>query len=62
MFRIKNKKKKIKLKVVFFVNTTMSNTHLLGYQVRLKFQLTQHSRDEQLMRSLVRYFDCGNLY
>jgi hypothetical protein len=25
----------------------------------LKFQLTQHSRDEQLMRSLVEYLGCG---
>ena len=27
--------------------------------VRLVFQLTQHTRDEQLMRSLIEYFDCG---
>ena len=26
----------------------------------LKFQITQHGRDEQLMRSLVDYLDCGN--
>ena len=25
----------------------------------MRFQLTQHIRDEQLMRSLVEYFDCG---
>ena len=30
--------------------------------VKLIFQLTQHNRDEQLMRSLIEYFDCGNLY
>jgi hypothetical protein len=30
--------------------------------VKLIFQLTQHTRDEQLMRSLIEYFDCGNLY
>jgi len=50
------------VKVVFFVNITKSNTHSPGYQVRLRFQLTQHCRDEQLMKSLVEYFDCGNLY
>lgn len=28
----------------FFVNTTKSKTHSSGYQVRLRFQLTQHGR------------------
>ncbi|GAA5121426.1 hypothetical protein GCM10023339_38340 [Alloalcanivorax gelatiniphagus] len=27
--------------------------------VRLAFQLTQHIRDEQLIRSLIEYFDAG---
>lgn len=26
------------------------------------FVLTQHSRDEQLMKSLVKYFGCGQYY
>ena len=39
-----------------------SKTHSLGMQVILKFQLTQHSRDEQLMKSLIKFFDCGNIY
>ena len=30
--------------------------------MKLVFQLTQHSRDEQLMTSLIEYFDCGNVY
>jgi len=34
----------------------------LGFQVQLVFQLTQHSRDEQLMRSLVEYVGCGKYY
>lgn len=34
----------------------------VGFSVRLAFILTQHSRDELLMRSLVDYFDCGNIY
>lgn len=31
-------------------------------QVLLRFKLTQHLRDEQLMRSLVDYLDCGKIY
>ena len=27
----------------------------------LVFQLTQHSRDEQLMKSLIEYLECGNV-
>jgi hypothetical protein len=33
-----------------------------GFQVLLIFKLTQHLRDEQLMRSLVDYLGCGNVY
>ena len=39
-----------------------SKNNKLGFQVRLSFQLTQHSRDELLMRSLVEYLNCGNIY
>jgi len=38
-----------------------SKTHSVGFKVILVFQLTQHSRDEKLMRSLIEYFDCGNI-
>jgi len=31
----------------------------LGYQVWLKFQITQHSKDELLMKSFVSYLGCG---
>ena len=31
-------------------------------QVLLRFKLTQHLRDEQFMRSLVNYLDCGKIY
>jgi hypothetical protein len=31
-------------------------------QVLLRFKLTQHLRDEQLMRSLVDFLDCGKIY
>jgi len=33
----------------------------LGFQVCLSFTLTQHFRDEQLMRSLIKYLNCGNI-
>lgn len=46
----------------FFVNIAKSKTHSLGCQIILRFLLGQHSRDEQLIRSLVGYFDCGNIY
>ena len=39
-----------------------SKTHKLGQAIQLRFRLTQHSRDEALMRSLIGYFDCGNVY
>jgi hypothetical protein len=31
-----------------------------GFAVQLLFKITQHSRDEQLMRSLEEYLGCGN--
>ena len=31
-------------------------------QILLRFKLTQHLRDEQLMRSLIDYLDCGKIY
>ena len=31
-------------------------------KVQLVFQLTQHSRDEKLMHSLISFFDCGNIF
>ena len=39
-----------------------SPSHKLKERVKLVFQLTQHIRDEQLISSLVQYFDCGILY
>ena len=35
-----------------------SNTKL-GISVQLIFQITQHNRDQDLMNSLISYFDCG---
>ena len=38
-----------------------SQTHSLGFQVFLEFQITQHMRDEQLLRSLIKFLNCGYL-
>lgn len=46
----------------FFVSIMNSVTHSLGIRVKLTFQITQNGRDEQLMRFLIKYFDCGNIY
>jgi hypothetical protein len=46
----------------FFINIINSTSHSLGFRVQLMFQLTQNSRDEQLMRSFVDYLDCGNVF
>jgi len=36
-----------------------SSTNRTGLQVELVFQITQHTRDEQLLLSFIKYFDCG---
>lgn len=46
----------------FYVKITKSNTHKLSEVVNLSFILTQHNRDNQLMRSLIEYLGCGNVY
>lgn len=53
----------------FYINIMNSSSHSLGFRVKLMFHLTaayggQSSRlvDEQLMRSLVDYLDCGNVF
>ena len=46
----------------FNISIRKSKTHSSGYQVHLKFTITQHWRDEQLLRSLVDYLDCGKVY
>ena len=39
-----------------------SKNQSLGFCSYLDFQITQHSRDEQLMITLIKYFDCGRVY
>jgi hypothetical protein len=46
----------------FLVRITKAATHRSGHQISLVFKLVQHSRDEQLLRSLVYYLGCGNIY
>ena len=43
------------------INIQKSQTKM-GEAVNLAFQLTQHSRDEALLRSFIKCLDCGNLY
>ena len=39
-----------------------SKTHSVSFRVELVFQVTQHSRDEKLMRSLIELLKCGNIF
>jgi LAGLIDADG endonuclease len=43
----------------FLVKISKSSTHKLGYQVQLRFQITQQDRDKILMENIVKYLDCG---
>jgi len=46
----------------FNINITKSSTNKAGFQVQLKFQITQHIRDAELLKSLVSYLSCGYYY
>jgi hypothetical protein len=46
----------------FFIESTRSKLYKQGMQISLKFSISQHSRDEELMRSIVDYLGCGNYY
>jgi len=39
-----------------------SSSTKIGLSVSLRFTLTQHSRDEALLKSLVNYLGCGRYY
>jgi hypothetical protein len=43
----------------FFISIFKSSSNKSGFAVKLKFSLTQHFRDEKLLKSLVDYFGCG---
>jgi group I intron endonuclease len=46
----------------FIIILKKSSAYKTGAQVILRFQLVQHSKDEQLMRCFIEYFNCGNVY
>jgi hypothetical protein len=46
----------------FMINILNSSSNRTGYQVSLVFQLTQHIRDEVLMRNIIDFLDCGLTY
>ena len=46
----------------FIINIRASKTHSVGFQVTLIFVIGQHKRDEKLLKLLIEYFDCGNIY
>lgn len=43
----------------FFIDITRAETRI-GFSVQMKFYITQHSRDAQLLKGLVQYFNCGS--
>ena len=43
----------------FYVVTSTSVTSKVGFNVRLRFIISQHIRDEKLMVILASYFNCG---
>jgi len=45
----------------FFVNIKFSKTHKTGSQVQVRFILTQHQRDLELMEKIVQILGCGIL-
>lgn len=46
----------------FFVNIFNSLTHKLKVGVQLEFSLSQHKRDELLMKGLIEFLKCGNVH
>ena len=45
----------------YFIFIQANVAHSLGCQVIIEFQLTQHVINEQLMNSLIKFFDCGKI-
>lgn len=45
----------------FNINIIKSLTHKMGVQVKVRFILTQHSRDLDLMKNLAEFLGCGTL-
>ena len=45
----------------FFVNLQKNNRNKTGYGIYLKLQITQHLRDEILLKSLIKLLNCGRI-
>jgi len=45
----------------FFLNIYKANTKM-GVGIKLVFRITQHMRDESLMKIFILYLDCGKVY
>jgi hypothetical protein len=43
----------------FFVRLRESSSYQMGYNVLLKFQITQHIRDSLLLKKIIDYLECG---
>ena len=46
----------------FNISIAKSLNTKTGYRVWLRFQITQHSRDAELLKLLINYFNCGGFY
>lgn len=46
----------------YIINIKKSSTRSLGYQILLRFQITQHTRDRFLLSNILNYLDCGHLH
>jgi len=45
----------------FYISTYKSLKSKLGYAVQLVFKITQHSRDNELLKGISEYFACGRI-
>jgi hypothetical protein len=46
----------------FMIRVLNSSNHKYSKKVQLEFNLTQHARDEELMRVIANYFEAGTVY
>jgi hypothetical protein len=46
----------------FYVNITKSKDCKIGYSIKLRISITQHSKDELLMKNIANALKCGNVY
>jgi len=46
----------------FFINIKNSNTHKMKIGVFLRFNITQHERDINLLNLIINYLGCGKIY